>query len=119
MRTARKTRAAEDLHGWRKQAKYHWYHARLLKPIKPKKIRRRIAQARALTELLGDYHDLVDFRALLASGLLPQDACAAFLAPAAAEMTRLEGAAFDLGRDLFSGKPQAQVGHWHRWWKDW
>ncbi len=119
MRTARKTHAAEDLHSWRKQAKYHWYHARLLKPIKPAKIRHRIAQASALTDLLGEYHDLVDFRALLASGLLPQDACAAFLAPAAAEMTRLEGAAFDLGRALFSEKPHAQVGHWHRWWKDW
>lgn len=119
MRTARKTRAPEDMHAWRKQAKYHWYHARLLKPIKPSKIRHRIAEASALTDLLGDYQDLVDFRALLASDMLPKEAGAALLAPASAEMARLEHAAFDLGRALFAEKPQAQVGHWHRWWKDW
>lgn len=119
MRTARKTHTPEDLHAWRKQAKYHWYHARLLKPIKPAKLRHRIAQASALTDLLGDYHDLVDFRALLAGGVLPEQASTALLAPAAAEMARLERAAFDLGRDVFAEKPQAQARHWHRWWKGW
>lgn len=119
MRTARKTRAPEDLHAWRKEAKYHLYHARLLKPIKATKIRPRIAQASALTNLLGDHQDLVDFRALLASGVLTERAGAALLAPAAAEMTRLESAAFDLGRDLFGEKSRAQLRQWHRWWSNW
>ena len=30
---AQKTGSPEALHEWRKRAKYHWYHSRLLRPI--------------------------------------------------------------------------------------
>lgn len=119
MRIARETRAAEDLHAWRKQAKYHWYHMRLLRPIRAGKLRRRSARAGALADLLGAHHDLSDLRALIAGGGLPDAAGAALLAPAAAEMARLEGLAFGLGHDLLARKPRAQVRRWRRWWEDW
>jgi len=116
---ARRSRSPEDLHAWRKQVKYVWYHARLLKPIKAAKIKHRSAQAHILSDLLGDHHDLVDFRILLESGTLPGAASAALLAPTATEMARLENAAFDLGRKLFAKKPKADLEQWRKWWKSW
>lgn len=50
---------AEAFHDWRKRAKYHWYHLRLLRAGWPKVIDAQIAEAKRLGSLLGDHHDLV------------------------------------------------------------
>jgi CHAD domain-containing protein len=64
-RRARKTMAAayddpvaENFHGWRKQAKYHGYHMRLLLELWKPVMRSLEKQADELSDLLGDDHNL-------------------------------------------------------------
>ena len=119
MRIADKTRTPQAMHEWRKQVKYHWYHARLLKRLKPKKIAPRITAARELSQLLGDHHDLVDFRTLLEDATMPSDAGKAIFAHIAVDMARLEEASFHLGGKLFAAKPEVHGNRWRTWWRDW
>jgi CHAD domain-containing protein len=55
---ARATPEPELLHAWRKRAKDLWYHQRLLAPAWPEVLGAQAEEAHALTELLGDDHDL-------------------------------------------------------------
>ena|SRR5262245_21066627 len=64
-RPARKTMAAayedsiaENFHEWRKQAKYHGYHTRLLRELWKPVMRSRDKEADELSDLLGDDHNL-------------------------------------------------------------
>ncbi len=116
---ARESGTPEAFHDWRKPVKYHWYHAQLLCPIRPRKIAPQRALAKALGEVLGDHHDLNDMRAHLAEGDFPTGAVAAMQAPIAAEMARLEAEALRLGERLFAEAPEALAHHWQRWWKAW
>jgi len=75
--TARATPEPELLHAWRKRAKDLWYHQRLLAPAWPDVLEAQAEAAHALSELLGDDHDL----AVLAERLATDDD-AAPLAPA-------------------------------------
>ena len=56
--TARATPEPELLHAWRKRAKDLWYHQRLLAPAWPDVLGAQAEAAHALSELLGDDHDL-------------------------------------------------------------
>ena len=55
---ARATPEPELLHAWRKRAKDLWYHQRLLAPAWPDVLGAQAEAAHALSELLGDDHDL-------------------------------------------------------------
>ena len=109
----------EAFHEWRKAVKYHWYHARLLRPIKPDRIDPQRALAKELAEILGNHHDLHDMGAHLAQGNFPSDAVAAMQPPIAAEMARLEAEALALGARLFEDNPETLARRWQRWWKNW
>jgi CHAD domain-containing protein len=74
--TASATPEAELLHAWRKRAKDLWYHQRLLAPAWAGTLDAQAEEAHALTELLGDDHDLAVLAARLADDAPP-------LAPAA------------------------------------
>lgn len=50
--------ADENLHEWRKQVKYHFYHCQILRPIAQGELQKRCEQANLLSDLLGDEHDL-------------------------------------------------------------
>lgn len=116
---ARATHAPEAFHDWRKPVKYHWYHAQLLRPIKPARIDPRRALAQRLGEILGHHHDLHDMRAHLAQGAFAPGAVAAMQAPIAAELARLEAEALRLGERLHAEEPDALARRWERWWRDW
>ena len=62
---ARATPEPELLHAWRKRAKDLWYHQRLLAPAWPDVLGAQAEEAHALTELLGDDHDLAVLAARL------------------------------------------------------
>lgn len=51
----------EQLHDWRKRAKYHMYHCRILLPLHEKKFKKLESDAHKVSDLLGDYHDFVVF----------------------------------------------------------
>lgn len=58
MRVAYEDGTAESFHEWRKQAKGHWYHLRVLEPVWPDVLQTRKAQTDLLCDLLGQEHDL-------------------------------------------------------------
>src|SRR5436305_5920816 len=50
--------STERLHEWRKRAKDHWYHLRLLAPIAPGTMKGQAKDAHVLSDVLGYDHDL-------------------------------------------------------------
>jgi len=48
----------EDLHEWRKGVQHHWRQMQLLAPCWPSELSARVDAARALSQLLGDDHDI-------------------------------------------------------------
>ena len=56
---------AENLHEWRKRVKDLWYQQRLLQQAWPAVLKAEAAEAKALSKLLGDDHDLAVLAELL------------------------------------------------------
>lgn len=57
-RHALSTESAEDLHEWRKGVQHHWRHMQLLTPSLQAELSSRVEGARALSQILGDDHDI-------------------------------------------------------------
>jgi CHAD domain-containing protein len=108
---ARATPTPELLHDWRKRAKDLWYHQRLLKPVWPPVLGAQADEAHALTELLGDDHDLAALAArLVAPAPLPPAVDAErgmLLALAEHRGGELRAAATQLGLRVYAEKPSA------------
>jgi CHAD domain-containing protein len=62
LRHARKDRATEDLHEWRKQTKYLWHQLQLLAPLAAGPIGELADEFHHLADYLGDEHDLAVLR---------------------------------------------------------
>ncbi len=65
-------RAAEGpdiavFHDWRKRAKYHWMHLRLIRDVWPSPLKMRAKACKQLADILGDANDLAVLELLLAS----------------------------------------------------
>ncbi len=58
LRAVRKDPSAEAVHQWRKRVKDLWYHLRLLQGVWPATMGAAADEAHALSDLLGDHHDL-------------------------------------------------------------
>jgi CHAD domain-containing protein len=110
---------AEALHDWRKRAKDHWYHARLLEACWPPVMTSWATEAHRLTELLGDDHDRVVLEQALADLPAGTDAPEALLAALAEERAALQAEALALGRRLHAEPPKPFLGrlsaYWHAW----
>jgi CHAD domain-containing protein len=102
---------AEALHEWRKRVKDHWYHLTLLRRVWPEALEPAADAAHALSERLGDDHDL----AVLA------DAAGAAGEPLADAIARrrkrLQDEAFALGRRVYAERPAALEARIAAWWK--
>ncbi|MEQ8846488.1 CHAD domain-containing protein [Botrimarina sp.] len=97
---------AEPWHDWRKQAKYHGYHARLFMAMHP------AAPAYyqpfdTLGQTLGDEHDLSVLLAILEQLDLDQPTRAATARAASLTRAALREAASDLGRETYRCPPRA------------
>ena len=120
-RAARKPGTAV-IHDWRKAVKYHWYHTRLLQPLDPAPLDRRARQLRALSEMLGDHHDLAVLEAWAAAvpdlpgpgGLRVE-----LRERIAARQATLEAEAQALAARLFASPPKDLARCWKRRWKAW
>ncbi|GGD47342.1 CHAD domain-containing protein [Sinisalibacter lacisalsi] len=116
MREAHETGASSAFHDWRKSVKAHWYQARMLKKIAPKKMAAHVALAGDLGELLGEHHDLVTFAARL-DGLNVDPALRERMkAVIETERRRIEARAFTLGGRLLDTRPRALTRLWRRRW---
>jgi CHAD domain-containing protein len=110
----------ESLHDWRKRAKDHWYHLRLLQPVAPGTIKGQAKDAHLLSDVLGDDHDLALLRERLleAGPALPVD-----LDPVIALLDhrrgQLQAEAMWLGERLYAEKPKAFLRRIHAYWKAW
>lgn len=110
------------IHEWRKRVKDHWYHARLLAPIRPGKMKSHARTARELGEMLGDHHDLSVLRQLVEeTPALPLGAAEreSFLALIAQRQQALLDQALATGHALFDRPARRRVGLWKKWWKRW
>ena len=63
MRDARKDPSVEALHEWRKRVKDLWHAYELLRPARPKQMKRCAKEVHRLADLLGEDHDLAVLRA--------------------------------------------------------
>ena len=103
---ARETGVAEDFHEWRKWAKYHWLHVRLLKKIWPEGLLPRAVTLERITAALGTHHDLYVLCELIESMSDAQQRAGGFLEQVAApRMAALEAEALDLGARVFAEDP--------------
>jgi CHAD domain-containing protein len=109
---ARAEPTPELLHAWRKRAKDLWYHQRLLAPAWHEVLDAQAEEAHALTELLGDDHDLAVLADRLVAPAPPlppavaaeRDALLALVAHRGAE---LRAAATGLGLRVYAESPKA------------
>jgi CHAD domain-containing protein len=111
-RTARQEPSTENLHELRKRAKYLWYAAQIVTPAAPKKIKRIARRAHALSNLIGEDHDLALLaeRAAERRDRFPNETAADELATLVEHRrAELQSAAMDLGKRLFRKKPRKVV----------
>ena len=94
-RLADRDPTAEHLHEWRKRVKDLWYQQRLLQEAWPGVLKAEAAEAKALSKLLGDDHDLAVLAEQLDADGDPQDL-----------RELLEGVRA-LGRRVYAEKPKA------------
>jgi len=122
-RARRRMQQAQDhptaplLHTWRKRVKYHRYHCSLLQPLYPGALQARRDQTKALTDLLGDHHDLQDFRELLPQLPGGPDLHRVLCGVLTQRQHELADQAVDLGAHLFAEPPDAFVQRVERWWQ--
>jgi CHAD domain-containing protein len=116
---ARADPSDERMHAWRKRVKDLWYHQRLLASAWPPVLGAYAEEAHALSELLGDDHDLALLRERVARGIALGPAAGAdadeLLALIDARRAQLRTQAWPLGERLYAERPQACARRLARW----
>jgi len=113
---------AERLHEWRKRVKYLWYHLRILAPIWPETLAVMKQQAKALSDLLGDDHDLAVLRAFIVAApaaFTDDEQLGLLLALIQLRQLELQNQAYFLGQRLYAEKPQAFCDRMAVYWQAW
>ena len=114
--------SVENLHEWRKQAKYLWHQLQLLEPAWNGREPGLGDQAHELSQLLGDDHDLAVLRQVLAADPLPYGGHRVLkdmFAVVDCRRGELERQAFALGRQLYSDPPKVFAGRIEAYWNAW
>ncbi len=115
-RKAGAEKTAENFHEWRKQTKYFRYQIRLLRRAWPPVMKKLEQQAGALSDLLGEEHDLGVLNRFLESGG-GEAAPPLLLGLIERRRGEIRIAALALGGRLFAEKPEAFVRQVKQWWK--
>jgi len=115
---ARAKPTVENLHEWRKRAKDLWYALRLLKPVSPAIVGGHADEAHALSDLLGDDHDLALVREALLTGAgeVPVDVDAV-IELIDHRRDQLQTEAMQVGERLYAERPKAFRRRMRRYWK--
>jgi len=114
-RAANREPTTQNLHEWRKRVKDLWYHLSILKVAWPPVMEALADEAHALSERIGDDHDLA---VLLewAEEHAP-DSAGALAEPVMRRRAELQGEAFEIGARLYADKPGAFIRRLERWWE--
>jgi CYTH domain-containing protein/CHAD domain-containing protein len=107
------------VHQWRKRAKDLRYQLRVLRVVWPEAMDATAKQAHALTDLLGDHHDLTVLAEDLGGRDLPRSEAIALEAALRERQRRLLDEALGLGRRLYVEKPKTFGRRIHGYWKLW
>ena len=98
----------ENLHEWRKQVKYHWYHIRMIAPAWPSVLNGLATSLHDLSDILGDDHDLSVLAHKLSTSSSIQPALLNDLISwVSQEQYQLRREAWSLGAKLYAEKPKA------------
>lgn len=122
MKAAYGNPTGESFHEWRKRAKYHWYHMRLLRPVWKGPLKARRDETHLLADYLGDDHDLsILLETLLAApsefgGESTTEAAVGLIRQRQVELRTL---ARPLGQRLFAEKSRRFVRRMNRYWQAW
>jgi CHAD domain-containing protein len=99
----------ENLHEWRKQAKYLWHGLEVIAPLGPASLEKWTDHAHVLADILGEDHDLAVLRQALeraGGALAPTAALAGLQSALDRRRQELEDEAFALGWRVFKKKPK-------------
>jgi len=110
LRRARKDRATDDLHEWRKQTKYLWHQLQILTPIATGPVGELADEFHHLADYLGDEHDLAVLRPRAptsATDLVDR------------RREELQDKAFALGERLYADKSRTFVHNLEKLWTRW
>jgi CHAD domain-containing protein len=110
----------ENLHQWRKRAKDLRYQLEVLEPLSPEVMKAAAAQAKALTDLLGDDHDLAVLRHLLDNelkGSVKDEAAEILKGLIDARRADLQHSAATLSEKVFAESPHQFVHRLKTYWK--
>lgn len=121
MKHAAKSPSGEAFHDWRKSAKYHWHHTRLLRKTAPRLTGPHRRFARELGELLGQEHDLTVLSEHLqvADGSRAIGDLAVVQEAVIGKQEQLRQEAIKSGRELFAESPGQFADRWREYWLVW
>ena len=113
------TGEAEEIHEWRKGVQHHWRQMQLLTPCWPSELSARADAARALSQLLGDDHDIAMLLHLVSTPTMtfgsPEET-AAFVKRCRKRHKALRRDAKVRGERLFVEKPRPFTARIHAYW---
>lgn len=110
----------EDLHEWRKGVQHHWRQMQLLVPCWPSELSARVETAKALSQMLGDDHDISLLRRLVSTPTMmfgSPDETAAFLKRCRKRQRALRKEARNLGERLFAERARPFAERIERYWQ--
>lgn len=119
MDAAYKDLGAEAFHQWRKRAKYHWYHTRLLQPVWDKPISALCDETHQLSDFLGDDHDLSVLHEQWLKQVrgMPEKTIQALVGLITQRQVELRVGARTLGTRVFAEKPKQFSARLRCYWK--
>jgi CHAD domain-containing protein len=121
METAYDDPTTEHFHEWRKRAKYHRYHTRLLRNVWSSPMKTRRSELKKLTDQLGDEHDLAVFREILDAEdfKLDTESRNALFGLIARRRAELQATSNPLGARVHAETPDALIGRLRVYWDAW
>jgi len=109
----------ERFHDWRKRTKYLGYHLRLLRSAWPALLKPTRSEAKALSDLLGDDHDLAVLEQVVRNALtdgVDKSRLVVLRALMRQRSSQLRDQAYWLGRRVYAEKPKAFRERMGRYW---
>ncbi|HET8813913.1 MAG TPA: CHAD domain-containing protein [Solirubrobacterales bacterium] len=108
-----------NVHEWRKRVKDLRYALEFIKGAWPGPLKATAEEAHALTDLLGEHHDLAVLREDLRQRRLGEEETQALEAVIDARQRQLVSEALPLGRRLYAERPKALDRRLRRYWEAW
>jgi CHAD domain-containing protein len=112
--------SAQNMHEWRKQAKYLWHQLQVLEPIRAPILKGLCDQARQLSQLLGDDHDLTVLRQKIVAdpeGFGGAVTVGSLTALIDRRRLELQSEAFQLAQRVYVDKPNRFTNRIKGYWK--